>query len=210
MVGYRVRPMSDESPRHFSLIREFHLADFFTIANGCCGVGAIFWAMKFVEFGNLRSLVVATALIPVALVCDVLDGRVARWRHKASPMGRELDSLADLISFGVAPATIAYSLGLKTTWDQIGLTFFVVCGLSRLARYNITAEDLAGTSDKVPYFEGTPIPTSLVPLLMCLALWQADYLGLVAIGGQSFHLATFLFVVSGGLMASRTIHIPKP
>ena len=130
-------------PRHFSMIRSFHLADVFTIANGGCGVAAIFHAMSFIEDKQLWHLALAVGLIPLALVFDVLDGRIARWRHKASPLGRELDSLADVITFGVAPATIAYGLGLRTGLDQAMLIYFALCGLSRLARYNITADEMA-------------------------------------------------------------------
>src|SRR6185503_2342181 len=96
------------------------------------------------------------------LVFDVLDGRIARWRHKASPLGRELDSLADVISFGVAPAAIAFAAGLDTVLDQVILMYFVGCGVSRLARFNVTAETLSEGTGKVKYFEGTPIPTSIV------------------------------------------------
>lgn len=196
--------------RHFSLLRSFHLADFFTIANGCCGIGAVFRAVVFVESGVLRDLLVAVALVPLAIVFDVLDGRVARWRHRASPMGRELDSLADLISFGVAPAVIAFAMGLRTAFDQAVLIVFVVCGLSRLARYNITADTLSGGSDKVAYFEGTPIPTSVIPLGLTLLAYHFDMLGRVAPFGVPFHLAVVLFAVSGSLMISKTLRIPKP
>ncbi len=130
--------MSGEAKRHFSMLRSFHLADLLTIANGCCGVGAIFRAVVFVESAHARDLYIAAALVPLAIVFDVLDGRVARWRHKSSPMGRELDSLADLISFGVAPAVIAFAIGLRTALDQAILIAFVLCGLSRLARLSIT------------------------------------------------------------------------
>src|SRR3982074_9146 len=96
---------------HFSMIRSFHLADLFTIGNAFCGVTAIFEAMKFLGTHDTRHLYLAALLIPVALVFDVLDGRIARSRHAASPMGRELDSLADVVSFGVAPAAIAFAAG---------------------------------------------------------------------------------------------------
>src|SRR4051812_48393143 len=93
-----------EAPlRRFSMIRSFHLADLFTLANGFCGVSAIFHAMRHLQTGARGPLHVALLLVPAAIVFDVLDGRIARWRHEASPLGRELDSLADVISFGVAP-----------------------------------------------------------------------------------------------------------
>src|SRR6185369_17024226 len=123
--------------RHFSMIRGFHLADLFTIANGFCGIAAIFEAMKFLSDRDARHAYTAALLIPLALVFDVLDGRIARWRHSASTLGRELDSLADVISFGVAPAAIAFAVGVNGSLDQIILIYFAVCGLSRLARYNV-------------------------------------------------------------------------
>ncbi len=155
--------MSPSGPaRHLSMIRGFHLADFLTLGNAACGVIAIFAVMAYVETRDLRRLLAAAALIPLALVFDVLDGRVARSRRQHSAMGRELDSLADVISFGVAPAAIAYSAGMTGLWDVVILVYFVACGVSRLARFNVTAERLSAGADKVKYFEGTPITSSLV------------------------------------------------
>ncbi len=199
-----------ESRRHFSMIRSFRLADVFTIANGFCGVAAVFRAMRFLEDGGVRHLYEAVGLIAAAIAADFLDGRVARWRHQPSPMGREMDSLADVISFGVAPASLAFAVGLNTVLDQLLLMYFVACGLSRLARYNITAEDLAAGSDKVEYYEGMPIPTSFLPLLLLLLAYAADILLPVRTLGVRWHLASLLFVVSGSLMISKTLRIPKP
>jgi CDP-diacylglycerol--serine O-phosphatidyltransferase len=196
--------------KHFSMIRNFHLADFFTIANGFCGVAALFQAMRFLAGGERWRLDVAAALVLVALIFDVLDGRIARWRHRASPMGRELDSLADVISFGVAPAGIAFAAGLRSALDQVILMYFVGCGLSRLARYNVTAESLASETGKVRYFEGTPIPTSLVPLALLLLAFHRGTLYPVAVGGLELHLVSLLFLLSGSLMISKTLRVPKP
>ena len=191
------------------MIRNFHLADLFTIANGFCGVGALFQAMGYLTTGDRRQLFVAALLIPLAFIFDVLDGRIARWRHAASPMGRELDSLADVISFGVAPAGIAFAAGLTSWLDQLVLMYFVGSGLSRLARFNVTADTLASESGKVPYFEGTPIPTSIVPLgLLMLAFYQ-DALYPVRLLGAELHLPVLLFLLSGSLMISKTLKIPK-
>jgi CDP-diacylglycerol---serine O-phosphatidyltransferase len=196
--------------RHFSMIRDFHLADFLTLANGLCGVVAIFQALHFVKTGELRAIYLAAALIPLALVFDVLDGRVARSRGLASPLGRELDSLADVISFGVAPAAIAYGVGLVTVVDQIVLGFFVLCGLSRLARYNVSAAASTEPQGKVRYFEGTPIPTSVVPLAVLMAAFHFQHLYPMRIDRIEFHLPVVLFFISGCLMISKTIRIPKP
>jgi CDP-diacylglycerol--serine O-phosphatidyltransferase len=196
--------------KHFSMLRSFHTADLFTIANGCCGILAVLHAMRFLATQDARSIYLTAGLVPLAIVFDILDGRIARWRHRASPMGRELDSLADLISFGVAPAAIAYAVGLRTPLDQLVLIYFVLCGLSRLARYNITAETLAGTDGKVAYFEGTPIPTSIIPLGLTLIAYHHEQLWPVVVLGAPIHLIALLFAVSGSLMISKTLHVPKP
>jgi CDP-diacylglycerol--serine O-phosphatidyltransferase len=201
--------------RRFSMIRSFHLADWITVANACCGVGALFAAMAFLETSERSHLLFACGLIPLALVLDFLDGKVARWRHESSPLGRELDSLSDVISFGVAPAVIAYAAGMDGFWDRVVLVYFVACGVSRLARYNVTAERLSDEEGKVRYFEGTPIPTSVVlVLVLAIAAWQdrlGDRLwgGAVMVGPWELHPLALLFALSGSLMIS-TIRIPKP
>ena len=201
-------------PKPFSMIREFHLADWFTLGNAFAGVGALFSVMTYLQTGDVQHLFYACGLIPVALVFDVLDGRIARWRQKSSAMGRELDSLADVISFGVAPAVIAYGCGMQGLYDRIILVFFVACGVSRLARYNVTAEALSDGGDKVKYFEGTPIPTSLVlVIVLAVAAWQgaigsALWGGVIELGGFKLHPLVLLFAASGSLMVSR-IRIPK-
>ena len=167
--------MSTEAPtkKHFSMIRGFHLADVFTLGNAACGVGTVFMAMVFLMSHAVCDYLIAAALAPAAFIFDVLDGRVARWRQTHSALGRELDSLADVISFGVAPASLAFAAGMNGGWDALVLVYFVCCGVSRLARYNVTAETLAAGSDKVKYFEGTPIPTSVaLTALLAYAAWQ--------------------------------------
>jgi CDP-diacylglycerol--serine O-phosphatidyltransferase len=202
--------------RHFSMLRDFHLADWFTLANAFCGTGAIFAAMRFLQDGSVRDLLVGMALIPLAFVFDALDGRIARWRKVSSTLGRELDSLADVISFGVAPAALGYACGLQGGWDWLILSGFVGCGVSRLARYNVTAETLADGGDKVRYFEGTPIPTSVVIVgMLAWAAWRGDigtdiWLGVVRLGPWQLHPLALVFALSGALMISKTLRIPKP
>src|SRR5690349_10807588 len=135
-----------EPPRHFSMIRGFHLADLFTLANAACGFAAVLLAMKFLGSRSTHDLLAACAFAPAALVFDVLDGRIARARGTHSALGRELDSLADVISFGVAPAAIAWAAGANGGWDAVLLVYFVCCGVSRLARYNVTAESMAAAA----------------------------------------------------------------
>ena len=198
-------------PRHFSMIRDFHLADGFTLGNGACGTAALFFAMDHVRASSAGKVYAAGAFIVLALVFDVLDGRIARWRHSASPLGRELDSLADVISFGVA-----FSVGLTGLWDSLVLLYFVACGISRLARYNVTAEAMSAQAGKVTYFEGTPIPSSVLLVLLLVVLTKLGRVGTALPGGvwgigpYDLHPLALLFALSGSLMISKTLHIPKP
>ena len=189
--------MSEEPKRkRFEMIRDFALADFITLANAACGTVAILLCASYMEERDAALMWTAMALFPIAVVADALDGSVARWRRRHSALGADLDSLADIISFGVAPAVLAYTLGMRGGWDGAVLVYFVASG-------------------KVKYYEGTPIPTSLL-LVAVLAvafglgdvhasLWGGEY----RIGPWLFHPLTLIYAVSGSLMIS-TIRIPKP
>lgn len=203
-------------PRHLSMIRGFHLADFVTLGNAACGTAGVFLAMLYMGSGELADFLWAAAMAPLAFAFDWLDGRVARWRQQLSALGRELDSLADVISFGVAPAALAFAAGLRGGWDVVVLIYFVCCGVSRLARYNVTAESLSAGAAKVPYFEGTPIPTSVVLTAVLAAIaWQQGGLtaplpgGAWSIAGWTLHPLVLMFALSGTLMISKTLRIPK-
>lgn len=268
------------SDGHFSMIRALHLADLITEMNGLCGILSIFSSMRYcLEAGAealagggvsgtahtnpTRYLWYSLVLMPLGLFFDFMDGKVARWRRKSSMMGQELDSLADLISFGMAPAAFAYAIGLRTTVDSLLLCFFVLSGLSRLARFNVTAASLPkDATGKAKYFEGTPIPTTLT-IAGLMAYWTAQgWFEPVAVPGSAssatiagkladkvgvagaadtaarlfpfwaspsavppsglpggvlgrgtaweMHPVVLIFVLSGCLMVSRTLHIPKP
>ena len=210
-------PPRPSGPRHFSMLRGFHLADFFTLGNAAFGMGSVFLAMQFLVSGETRHFLLAALMTPIAFVFDVLDGRVARWRQQHSALGRELDSLADIVSFGVGPAALGFAAGLSGGWDIAILVYFVCCGVSRLARFNVTAEALAEGNEggKVKYFEGTPIPTSVVltGVLACAA-WQGRigdglYGGAWLLGPWTLHPMALLFALSGTLMVSKTLRIPK-
>jgi CDP-diacylglycerol--serine O-phosphatidyltransferase len=206
---------TDNPKKPFSMIREFTLADWFTLGNAVCGMGSMFSIMTYLQNGDVVHVYFASALVLAAFVFDVLDGRIARWRQKTSVLGRELDSLADVISFGVAPALMAYGCGMQGLYDRIILTAFVACGVSRLARYNVTAEAFSQEGQgKVKYFEGTPIPTSLLLVLVLFvaatqgALHGSLWFGHVSLMGFKLHPLVLMFALSGSLMVSR-IHIPK-
>jgi CDP-diacylglycerol---serine O-phosphatidyltransferase len=201
-------------PRRFSMIRSFVGADFLTLGNGFCGSGSVLAAMHYLVTGEVRWLVISMALLPIALVFDFADGRVARWRRNSSMLGADLDSLADVISFGLAPAALGFAVGLRGALDVAILLYFVACGISRLARFNATADALADESGKVKYFEGTPIPTSVVIVVFLAVLHFQDllgpnlWLGAWTIGGLVLHPITLIYFLSGSAMIS-TIRVPK-
>ena len=200
------------------MLRSYTPADLLTIANATCGVVCIFLCLDYIAEDNRRLLWIAFLLLPLALICDVLDGWVARLNPKRqSVLGADLDSLSDVISFGVAPAVLGFTLGLRGGWDMLCLTYFVLCGVSRLARFNVTAAALADRdTGKVKYFEGTPIPTSIgivAVLGVAFQLGRIDdalWLGAYQIGPAQLHPLALMYVASGSAMISATLHVPKP
>lgn len=197
-----------EGPR----LRELGLADAITLGNAGCGIGAILLGFRYALEGGRFAVWYAFLLLIGALICDIADGWVARSR-RASPFGGDLDSLSDVISFGVAPACLAYALGLRGGWDCIILVFFVCCGVARLARYNVMADSMRTDSGKVSHYEGTPIPTSLLVVAFMAALFgmgdAPDHLTAWQVGPLVLHPAVFAYALSGALMISR-VRVPKP
>jgi CDP-diacylglycerol--serine O-phosphatidyltransferase len=199
------------------MLRSYTPADGITLANASCGTISIFLCLAFIGDDKSSQLWAAFVLPWAALVFDVMDGYVARLHpRRKSAIGGDLDSLADIVSFGVAPAVLGYTLGMRGLWDVVCLTWFVCCGISRLARFNATAAALTNeATGKVRYFEGTPIPTSVLIILGLAVLYLQDltgpdlWLGQFEIAHKVFHPLSVVYVVSGSLMIS-TIRIPKP
>jgi CDP-diacylglycerol--serine O-phosphatidyltransferase len=204
--------------RHLSMLRSYTVADAFTIGNAACGTMSLFLCLDYLATADRRFLWATFVLLPAALLCDVLDGYVARLNtRRQSRLGADLDSLADVISFGVAPASLGFTLGLRGGWDMLILTYFVVCGVSRLARFNVTASALTDSeTGKVRYFEGTPIPTSIAIVVMLGVLFflgrvdEQIWLGAIRIGPAELHPLTLVYGISGSAMISATLRIPKP
>ncbi|EGN95425.1 hypothetical protein SERLA73DRAFT_94820 [Serpula lacrymans var. lacrymans S7.3] len=212
-----------DSDGHFSLVRNFRLADLVTIMNGVCGSFSIFSSAQYLLTNDDAYLRWALALPLAGLMFDFMDGKVARWRKSSSMLGQELDSLADLVSFGVAPALVAFAIGLRTYLDTVCLTGFICCGLARLARFNATVavvpKDATG---KARYFEGLPIPSSL-GLVAVLSYWaQQGWIegkegvpfGLVTLWGSSggrgdIHPVSIVFGFWAAAMVSKTLRVPK-
>jgi CDP-diacylglycerol--serine O-phosphatidyltransferase len=148
----------------------------FTLGNIFCGFYAVINSLK--AYQAVQSPEVATTFfdraalaIGVAYLLDGLDGRIARLTGATSEFGVELDSIADVISFGLAPAVLAYTWGYGNLagYEQLawGVSFFfLICGALRLARFNVLARaprfDSPGTTPKLDkrYFVGLPIPAA--------------------------------------------------
>jgi len=154
------------------------IADIFTVGNLCCGIVSILLAID-----GLFDL--SAGLLFLAVVFDVLDGEIAGLLHQKNLFGKQIDSMSDLVSFGVAPALLFYSLSSPGVLGIVVALFFVACGMLRLARYNISE----GTG-----FEGVPITVNgvLFPVLFVL----------VGSFPQSLNYWPIVFLIQGLLMIS--------
>jgi CDP-diacylglycerol--serine O-phosphatidyltransferase len=201
---------------HFSMLRSYRLADLLTLANAFSGTASILAMLSYLVTPEPWRVSLALGLLPLALVFDIADGRIARARSQHSEFGRELDSLADIVSFGVAPVVVAYGLGVRGGLDALLLMFFVGCGISRLARFNITAAQLSDDTGKVQYFEGMPIPSSLLLILVLASCFYTGHvgnhlpLGVVVIASVHWHPLSALYLANGCAMISKRLRIPKP
>lgn len=204
--------------RHFSLVRNLHMADFITLLNGFSGFYSIISCLRYALTGRSHYVQRAHFFICLGLFFDFFDGRVARLRNKSSLMGQELDSLADLISFSVSPAIIAFAIGFRTTVDVLFLSYWVLCGLTRLARFNVSTNNIPkDATGKSKYFEGLPVPSNLVWVVLMAIFVYTDRildnlpLGLVFEGTfAEFHIISIGFLIQGCGEISKSLHIPKP
>ena len=180
------------------------LADIVTLGNSSCGALSIFNSILFMNTKDMIFSQNAIYLLFCALFFDIFDGKIARTFSK-STIGQDLDSLADLISFGVAPAVWGFSWGLTTNLDILILIFFVNCGVLRLARFNSTLNETQ-VDGKVSFFEGTPIPsTVLIPF--CIQYFPSLFK--LRDFGVQFHFASLIYAISGTLQISKTLKIAK-
>lgn len=143
------------------MIRSFVLANSIALGNRFCGSGAVLAAMQFLVSANDFGLVLAMALPLIALASDFTDGRIARWRHHSFALGADLDSRADVIAVGLAPAALGFAVGLRGALDVALRLYFIAGGISRLARFNVTFDALSDDSDAKS--SNAPIPLPQIP-----------------------------------------------
>ena len=181
-----------EGPRRRGI---YLLPNLFTTA----GLFAGFYAIVAAMAGKFEPAAIA---VFVAMVFDSLDGRVARWTHTESAFGKEYDSLADMVSFGLAPALVMYEWSLHALVDYgwalgklgwMGAFLYAACAAMRLARFNVRA----GTVDK-RYFQGLPSPAAAG--ILAGAVWCADNFD---VPGSALIIPAFILTVgAGALMVS--------
>jgi CDP-diacylglycerol---serine O-phosphatidyltransferase len=164
----------------------------------CCGVTAI-------RFGLDDQWATAVTFVICSMILDMLDGRAARWLGADSRFGAQLDSLADLVSFGVAPGIIMYMWSLKNMGNAgwIAALIFCACAAIRLARFNVESVRDEGATKGNPYFTGLPTPAAacmmLLPLLVSFQ-WNDPMVREPWITGV-------VIAITSGLMVSR---LPTP
>lgn len=177
-----------------------------TVLNLCAGLSAVYFAL-----GGRFELAIGS--IAAAGLCDALDGGLARLLDASSRIGAELDSLADLVSFGVAPALVIYIWGLQDTragW--IVALVFAVCMALRLARFNTLIDDDSAPPFAREFFVGVPAPaaamTAGIPLYLWLHLGQGWWSSPIAVAAWAF-LTASLMVSRLPTLSLKTVRVPQ-
>ena len=161
------------SPANGESVKIYFLPNFLTAGNLAFGFFALTWIFKYEGGADFKPVLNAIRLILAAFACDLFDGRLARLARKESQFGREFDSLADIVSFGVAPAFLVYRVVLyqfeKTGW--LIAAVYLVCGGIRLARFNVLS--MAPSKHPAREYVGFPIPSAaaLVVSVTMFMMW---------------------------------------
>lgn len=170
------------------------LPHIFTLGNLFCG----FMALSYVIEGKY---IPAAWLLVLGASLDTMDGRIARFMGQSSRFGIELDSLADVCTFGVVPAIMVYHSVLHSAWGGALAFVFLLCGVLRLARYNVLSHENA----KGDFFLGLPVPAAAIALSQFVIFteraWESEHAGA---------LGVFMVLLLSFLMVSRVEYDPVP
>jgi len=187
-------------------VQIYFLPNLLTAGNLASGFFALTWIFKYEQGGSFEPIQVAIRLILAAFAFDFLDGRVARIGGRESQFGREFDSLADIVSFGVAPAFLVYRIVLyqfeRTGW--LIAAIYLVCGGIRLARFNVVSARSPDHGGRE--FVGFPIP-SAAALVVSVAMFMMWLAGHDQELGRSRYALAGLMVMLSILMVS---NVPYP
>jgi len=190
-------------------IKIYFLPNLMTAGNLFCGFVALTKIVQTdkadIAAGQYSEIRIALLFILLACVFDLLDGRVARWGGSESPFGREFDSLADIISFGVAPAFLVYRVVLKDVFVRYPdagwfiASVYLICGAFRLARFNCLAAQSGGGGGSE--FLGFPIPAAagLVASLTLFMMWwdEKEF----AVGTWRYFLPVIMLILSAMMVS---------
>jgi len=186
---------------------KFALPSSITLVSVLCGFSSVVMSINATGLSEKHSFLWAASLIILAAVLDGLDGRVARATNTATDFGVQLDSLADVVSFGMAPAILAYRYGFLDIGHEspqaravgwAGSFFFLACGALRLARFNIQVERADPR-----FFVGMPIPLGAVCVASVILKWPES----IASVGMAYLFASSLFAV--GLLMVSSLSFPS-
>ena len=189
----------------------YWLPNLFTLSSAFCGFAAIWLASQASSSASFHA---SASLIALAVFLDGFDGRVARWVKGESEMGVQLDSLSDFLTFGVAPAVLAYAWGLHTL-GVAGLLIaflFAAAAMLRLARFNVHAETEVATGPP-RFFQGLPAPMAGMSVALLIGVNAGD-LGRDGLNATATASFSVLLILLGLLMVSnvpfRTMKDTRP
>ena len=195
-----MRPPPVENPSRIFLLPNLMTAGNLTF--GFLAVLKIFEGALQQQSGNgdwAHTYVISLQCILGACLCDLLDGRLARLGGSESPFGREFDSLADIVSFGVAPALLVFKIVLADIPNRIGwiiAVFYLLCGALRLARFNVASTYNLGPTSR--HFSGFPIPAAagLISSITLFILWQYHFERQLQLGEAKYVLVALMIFLS--------------
>lgn len=192
----------------FHLIGFYNYTVWLTYLSMISSVVGISFAINYASTGNNVMIIVAVVCLLFSGLCDMFDGMVARTKkdrtEEEKSYGIQLDSLADVVCFGVFPAIIGYCIGATAWWQIAILAFFALAGLIRLAYFNVTEETRQKVeTGKRKYYEGVPISVS--PLVVALAFCFKN-----SLSAECFTVLYTLLILVNGVAFIAPVKIKKP
>lgn len=178
----------------------------YTVVLTYVGLGCSIFGMMQALNQNYK---LAVFFLVMSGICDMLDGKVARSKknrtEEEKKFGIQIDSLCDLVCFGVFPAVIGYSLGVRGHWEEFCLVAYVLAAVVRLAYFNVTEEKRQKETDQVrTYYQGLPV-TSAAAIFPAIFLFHGNLLS-----NDQFRITYLAAVILVAVLFVTNIRIPKP
>ncbi len=178
----------------------------YTVVLTYVGLGCSIFGMMQALNQNYK---LAVLFLVMSGICDMLDGKVARSKknrtEEEKKFGIQIDSLCDLVCFGVFPAVIGYSLGVRGHWEEFCLVVYVLAAVVRLAYFNVTEEKRQKETDQVrTYYQGLPV-TSAAAIFPAIFLFHGNLLS-----NDQFRITYLAAVILVAVLFVTNIRVPKP